>query len=165
MWPKQSEVRTFYGDPDPDHDGVPSRVWEMENLERISPPYRMVLAWDITRKVNSISVHKKCASSLHTILTNIAAHYGSEQLLEANRMHLYGGCYNFRMTRGGTTLSNHSYGCAIDLDPATNSLGRKHRESLGMMPFAVIKIFEAEGWYWGGRFTRPDCMHFEAIAR
>jgi hypothetical protein len=163
MWPKQSDVRAFYGDPDQDHDGIASRMWEVENLERIAPPYGMVLAWDKTRKLNSITIHKKCASSLFRILTKIADHYGSQEKLEAARMHLYGGAYNFRMMRGSTKLSMHAYGCAIDLDPASNGLGIKYREANGMMPMAVVNIFRAEGWRWGGDFKRPDCMHFEAV--
>lgn len=164
-WPKPAEVRAFYGDPDPDHNGVADRMWEMNSLERISPPYRMVLAWDTARRLNSITVHKKCASSLFRILEAIAKHYGSEQGIEANRMHMFGGTYAFRLTRGGVSLSMHSYACAIDLDPASNGLGRAWKESQGMMPEAVIDIFKGEGWAWGGDFKRPDAMHFEAITR
>ena len=78
-------------------------------------------------------------------------------------MHLYGGCYNFRLIKNSNRLSCHAWGAAIDLDPEKNPLGVKYDESKGMMPRAVINIFEAEGWKWGGRFTkRPDCMHFQA---
>lgn len=163
IWPTQKQAGEFYGNPDPHHEGVPDRVWELQNLERIAPPYRMVLAWDTVRRVNSILVHKKCASSLLRILTKIAEHYGSEQALEANRLHLYGGCYNFRMQRGSTKLSNHSYGCAVDLDPEGNPLGKPWDEKT-MMPTAVVKIFADEGWAWGGRWHRPDCQHFEAVS-
>ena len=161
-WPLQSQMKAFYGDPDASGDGVADRRWEIDNLERIKPPYRMVLAWDKTRTVSSIAVHKKCASSLLRILTGIAAHFGSEQAIEANRMHLYGGCYNFRMMRGSTKLSMHAYAAAIDLDPESNPLGMRYREASGMMPMAVVKLFEAEGWTWGGRWKRPDAQHFQA---
>jgi hypothetical protein len=34
-----------------------------------------------------------------------------------------------------------------------------------MMPRAVVDIFEAQGWKWGGNFsTKPDCMHFQATS-
>lgn len=161
-WPLQSQMKAFYGDPDAGGDGVADRRWEIDNLERIAPPYRMVLAWDKARTVSAIAVHKNCASSLLRILTNIADHFGSEQAIEANRMHLYGGCFNFRMMRGSTKLSTHSYAAAIDLDPEANPLGMRYKESAGMMPMAVVKIFEAEGWVWGGRWKRPDAQHFQA---
>lgn len=162
-WPTAAKVKEFYGDPDAGHDGVADRVWEMANIERFAPPYRMVLAWDPTKRVSAIACHKACASSLHRILTKIAEYFGSEQAIEANRMHMYGGAYNFRLMRGSTKLSMHSYGCSIDLDPASNGLGRAYKESMGMMPMAVVEIFKAEGWAWGGRWKRPDCMHFEAV--
>lgn len=163
-WPLQSQMKSFYGDPDASGDGVADRVWELNNLERITPPYRMVLAWDKSKKVNSITVHKKCASSLLRVLTKIAEHFGSEQAIEANRMHLYGGCFNFRTIRGHSVpvLSTHAYGAAIDLDPEMNPLGKRWRESDGMMPAAVVAIFQAEGWTWGGKWKRPDAQHFQA---
>lgn len=162
VWPLQSGTRHFYGDPDPDRDGVANRSWEDHNLVLITPPYRMVLAWDITAPVRKIRVHRKCEDSLLAILNNIADHFGSEQEIESNRLHLYGGCYNFRLMRGGTSLSMHSFGCAIDLDPSHNQLGKAYSEKDGMMPMAVVKIFEREGWVWGGRWHRPDCQHFQA---
>lgn len=79
-------------------------------------------------------------------------------------MDLFGGCYNYRRVSGRSQLSVHSWGAAIDLDPVNNPLGKKWRPDSGMMPEQVVAIFRAEGWRWGGDFTRPDCMHFEAIS-
>ena len=160
-WPKSRDVVAYYGDSDTGHDGIPDRTWELANLERFAPPYRMVLAWDTTKELHSITCHKKCASSLFKILTSICAHYGSQAAIEAARMHMFGGAYNFRLMRGSLKLSMHAYGCAIDLDPASNALGRPYKETLGMMPMAVVEIFEAEGAIWGGRWKRPDCQHFQ----
>ena len=56
----------------------------------------------------------------------------------------------------------HSYGCAIDLDPANNPLGRAWRSDAGMIPRFVIEAFTAEEWTWGGRWARPDPQHFQA---
>lgn len=163
-WPRQADVQTFYGQPDAGHDGIPDRVWEMEHLERFTPPYRMVLAWDHSKQLNSITCHKLCASSLLRILENIQAYYGTQEKLEQARMHLFGGAYNFRLMRGSTKLSMHSYGCAIDLDPEANRMGLEYKEDSGMMPMAVVRIFQNEGWKWGGRWSRPDAMHFEATS-
>jgi hypothetical protein len=30
------------------------------------------------------------------------------------------------------------------------------------MPDAVVKLFAAEGWVWGGPWSKPDGMHFQA---
>jgi hypothetical protein len=80
-------------------------------------------------------------------------------------MHLTGGVYNFRQISGSARLSLHSYGAAIDLDPAGNPLGRAWLADAGMMPLPVVAIFEAAEWKWGGRFkSRKDCMHFQATA-
>ena len=161
-WPKQSAMSAFYGNPDTNHDGMPDAAWEAANLISIKSPYRMVLAWDPSRTVSTIRVHKKCADSLLRVLTAIKAHYGTQEEIDAARMHLYGGCYNFRLMRGGSSLSIHSWGAAIDLDPERNGLGVTYNPAKGMMPQAVIDAFAAEGWVWGGKWSRPDGMHFQA---
>lgn len=159
VWPKQSyeELSAFYGDPDANSDGVPDRKWEDANLIGITPPYQMVLAWAPDTKLKTIRVHRKASESLAAVLADILAHYGSQQAIEAARMHLYGGCYQFRPMRGAARLSVHSWGCAIDLDPARNSLGAVPR-----IDRAVVAIFQKHGWVWGGNWTRKDGMHFQA---
>lgn len=163
-WPLQNAaaMNRYYGNPDSDRNGTPDRAWEDANLVAIVPPYRMVLAWDIKKPVKTIRVHKRCAESLSRVLAGILAHYGRQAAIEKARLHLYGGAYNFRLMRGGSSLSIHSWGAAIDLDPETNWFGRKYSERAGMMPMAVVKLFEAEGWTWGGPWSKGDAMHFQA---
>lgn len=161
MWPKQSKVHEFYGNPDTNFDGQPDPIWEQNNLVSVAPTYRMVLAWDKARVVQRIRVHRHVKGSLSNILTRVRDLYGNDQeKIEADGLHLFGGAYNFRLMRGGTSLSMHSYGCAIDLDPTRNPLGKAW--SQGMMPMKVVAIFEEAGWVWGGRWKRPDCQHFQA---
>jgi hypothetical protein len=60
-------------------------------------------------------------------------------------------------------LSLHAWGAAIDLDPDYNPVGWAWRRDAGMIPMAVVELFEAAGWRWGGQFKgRKDCMHFQA---
>lgn len=164
IWPPQNprDMSAFYGNPDPTGAGVPDRNWEDKNLINITPPYKMFLAWAPTQQVNTIKVNKACADALLRILTNIDQHYGSPEAIQKARMHLFGGCYNFRLMRGAAAMSIHSWGAAIDIDPVTNYFGRAYNASQGMMPLEVIKMFQAEGWVWGGMWSKPDPMHFQA---
>jgi hypothetical protein len=76
----------------------------------------------------------------------------------------WNGSYAARLVRGTTkgTLSAHAWGSAFDINAAWNGLGRKPApygtagSVLRLVPFA-----EQMGWYWGGRMSRPDGMHFE----
>lgn len=159
-WPLQRDCAIFYGNPDANGDGVPDRAWEDANLVTINPRWPMWLAWDIKVPVRSIRVHRKCSESLGRILDALASHYVTTEQIEQAGLHLYGGAYNFRLMRGSTKLSMHSYGCAIDLDPAHNQLGKSWRA--GMIPKEVVNAFEHEGWVWGGTWSRPDAQHFQA---
>lgn len=163
-WPKQdrASMNTFYGNPDANGDGLSDRVWEANNLTTIKPPYRMVLAWDTSKSISTIRCHKKVADSLLRVLNAIKAHYGTQEAIEKARMHLYGGCWNFRAMRGGHNLSVHSWGAAIDLDPEANAFGKRWKDGTGMMPRAVVDIFEREGWVWGGPWSKADAQHFQA---
>jgi hypothetical protein len=97
------------------------------------------------------------------VFEKILVHYGSFEEVKKARMHLFAGCFNFRLIGGASRLSTHSWGAGIDIDSERNPRTVKYDESKGMMPMAVVEIFKAEGWKWGGRFTTiPDCMHFQA---
>lgn len=165
-WPLQKDCRAYFGDPDSDGNGEPNRDWEDANLVRVVPQWKMYLAWSPAAQIKNIRIHRLVAPSLASVLGTIWAHYGhSQEHIEAARLHLYGGAYNFRLQRGSTKLSNHAYGAAIDLDPSNNPLGKAWNPDHGMMPMDVVQIFEAEGWTFGGRWQRPDAQHFESVKR
>lgn len=163
-WPSQdaAAMNAFYGNPDRNGDGFPDRQWEDRNLVFIKPPYEMVLAWDTTKNVTRLRVHKAIATSLTRCLIGVLDTYPNRQDLRRFGLHLWGGAYMFRLKRGGSTLSIHSWGAAVDINPTVNWYGRRYGEHLGMMPQKVVRIFADEGWTWGGLWRKPDAMHFQA---
>ena len=74
----------------------------------------------------------------------------------ADKLSTFDGCYNIRKVRGRDNLSTHSWGIAVDHDAETNRLGAP-----GKMDLQIVECFEKEGFVWGGRWTRKDCMHFQ----
>ncbi len=85
--------------------------------------------------------------------------------------------YGYRQS-GGVGLSNctlmsiHSYGAAIDINPADNDndyfLGAgndlRDKNNPYYIPEEVIQIFEKYGWFWGGDFSIcVDSMHFQYL--
>ena len=166
-WPYEipAQLQAFYGKFELGANGTPTQAWKDKNLTSFIAPYPLTLSWDLTKTATRVTCHKVVAPSLKKILQNILAHYGSLAELKKARMHLYGGCYEFRNIGGSHTLSLHAYGAAIDLDPEKNPRGKKYQDGIGMMPRAAVDIFAAEGWKWGGKFsTKPDCMHFQATS-
>lgn len=131
-------------------------------LVRIKLPYPMFLNWETKTIVKSIECHKLIADKLVAVFTDILAHYGIEEI---KRLQLddYGGCFNYRLMRGGTKLSRHSWGVAIDLDPDRNLL----RETTKTARFArpeyepMIDIFYKHGFKSLGVELGFDWMHFE----
>ncbi|MGV3561636.1 MAG: M15 family metallopeptidase [Nocardioides sp.] len=68
----------------------------------------------------------------------------------------YAGCYYPRFIAGSTTLSNHSFGTALDLNVPGNLRG-----TVGEMDRVVVSIFKKWGFAWGGDWSYTDPMHFE----
>ena len=68
----------------------------------------------------------------------------------------YAGCYYPRFIAGSTTLSNHSFGLAFDINVPGNQRG-----TVGEIDRGVVAIFERWGFAWGGRWGYTDPMHFE----
>jgi len=161
--PDTNSLVTFYGNPDINGDGLPDPIWEKVNITRIIPPYAMYLAWNPSQPVSKIAIHVNCAESLTRILKKIGETFNASERAYY-QLDMYGGGYNFRLMRGSNRLSVHSYGAAIDLAPSYNGLGMKYKPDTRMMPLKVVRIFEQEGWEWGGQWHRPDAMHFEATS-
>ena len=71
----------------------------------------------------------------------------------------YAGCYYPRFIAGTTSLSNHSFGLALDLNVPGNGRG-----TVGQMDRTVVSIFKRWGFAWGGDWGYTDPMHFEMNA-
>jgi D-alanyl-D-alanine carboxypeptidase len=71
--------------------------------------------------------------------------------------------YAHRAIQGTDVPSNHSWGLAVDINAGTNPMARAFRSDL---PPAVVAMWWAAGFYWGGWYTRrPSTMHFEYVRR
>ena len=70
----------------------------------------------------------------------------------------YGGCYSPRFINRNPAgrLSHHSWGIAVDVNVTENAYGTKADQDL-----RLVRIMEASGFTWGGRWVVPDGMHFE----
>lgn len=150
-WPADNEpaLKAYFGSPGE------------SQLVSLDLPYPMRIAWSRTDIITRTRCHRKVAESLHSILTDILRHYGSLTAVQAARMDLFGGIYNFRKMRNGNSWSRHSWGIAIDLDPDQNGLNTAW-PSLATMPRDVISIFDRQGWKSGGLAWGRDAMHFQA---
>lgn len=111
-------------------------------------------------KITRIAVHKKVAPVLDTIFQEILAKVPAETRKFAG-LHHFGGAFNYRLMRGGSKLSMHAYGAAIDFDPVNNQLGD---ETPRLADFPdIIAIFKKYGAVWGGDWKGRHCdgMHFQ----
>jgi hypothetical protein len=86
-----------------------------------------------------------------------------------------------RPTPGGSVLSAHSRGLAIDVNPFQNPYVRGdvvipelasayldrswHRPGMLRRGDAATEAFAAIGWTWAGAWGSPDHMHFSATGR
>jgi hypothetical protein len=131
-------------------------------LVTINLPYPMRIAWDTKTKVTRMRCHKDVAKNFEAVFNDLLAHYGYEKLVELG-IDLFGGCFNFRKMRGGSSYSKHSWGIAVDLDPARNTLKETSRTARFARPEykPMIDIFYKHGFISLGREKNYDWMHFE----
>jgi len=82
--------------------------------------------------------------------------------------------FNFRLKTGGSGLSRHAYGRAIDINPFQNPYIKKttvlpqgskydpDAEGTLTADHPVVRAFIELGWEWGGNWTTlKDYQHFE----
>lgn len=131
-------------------------------LVKIQLPYPMKLAWDTDTVVNSMMCHKLVANNFLAVFNEIHRTYGYDKIKELG-IDLFGGCFNYRKMRGGNSWSTHSWGIAIDLDPARNLLKETSKTARFARPEykAMIDIFYKHGFESLGREKNYDWMHFQ----
>lgn len=145
---KQLQERFGYFEWRPKKEGyieVLTRDW-LKNIVEVDLPV-----------VGLTRCHKEVMYSLFRIFTRILES-GLAHKIDKEDYQKWGGCWVPRCVKWDCSLgiSCHSFGVAIDINVSWNAYGTK-----GTQDKRIIKIFEDEGWLWGGTWKVPDPMHFE----
>jgi peptidoglycan hydrolase-like protein with peptidoglycan-binding domain len=150
QWPTQGDVQAFFGPP------ATSQVM-------LQTPYPLRLAWDPSTVVNRFQCHAKVVDAFRAVFQGALDHYGLERIQEL-RLDLFGGCFNHRPMRGGSALSMHSWGIAIDLDPERNQLSwNRSRAAFARPEYDPFwSIVRGQGLVSLGVERDFDWMHFQA---
>jgi len=148
-----NEIVKKYGKPNETGEGY---------LTTILLPYPMKLAWDLDTKVSKMKCHKLAAEPFLKVFNDLLAEYGLKEI-ERLGIDLFGGCFNYRKMRGGTSWSTHAWGIALDLDPARNKLKETAKTAMFARPEykPMIDIFYRHGFISLGIEENRDWMHFE----
>ena len=150
VWPTQKEVRSgksIFGAPG------------SNNLVRITPPYQL---WYDGARVSTIAVHKAVAEHVQAALREVLEYYGLDRI-RALGLDQYGGCYNYRKTTAGSSLSMHAWGIALDFCPEKNAYSTKAPEASLSAPECAAwwDIWERHGAISLGRACDKDWMHVQ----
>ena len=124
----------------------------------IAPEQSWVAAHIATEQVpilGSVTCNKLIFPQLTAALNDIISRGLADKIHPGE----YAGCYYPRFIAGTTSLSNHSFGLALDLNTPGNQRG-----TVGEMDRDVVAIFKKWGFAWGGDWHYTDPMHFEADA-
>jgi hypothetical protein len=148
---REQIIRKIYGEPG-----------DESNLVLLTLPYKMKLSWDIKTSVSRIRCNKNVRANLDMIFNDLLKIYGLSRIQELG-IDIFGGCYEHRPIRGGTRLSKHSWGIAIDLDPINNQLKwDKTKASFAKPEYQdMITTFYKYGFLSLGIEKNFDWMHFE----
>lgn len=153
VWPRQKDVPNVFGTPC------------KPPMKRLALPFPMKIAWDLKKEIHGFMIHEKVHDSAARVFEKIYAHYGDDGIEEIG-INLFGGCYNCKKITGGSgkNWSMHSWGIAIDFDPARNQLHSSHKQARLAKPDAVKfwELWEEEGWLSLGRARDFDWMHVQA---
>lgn len=141
-----------YGKPDPDG----------KYLVMIDLPFPLILQWGEYKTTKKMQVHKLLANKVKAIFEEILLVYGYDKIHELG-IDRFGGCFAFRVKRGGSDYSVHCWGAAIDLDPARNKLNETKKTARFARPEykPMIDIFYKHGFVSLGREADFDWMHFQ----
>lgn len=158
----QAELVKFFGDPR-GRNGEVNKKWFAENMVLFYPPYPVWFGDERKVQLKRMYVHKKCLKTFEGAFAETLKVFGLEKIKQLN-LDVSGGSFNYRLYRGGSNLSTHSYGCAIDMDPERNPFPKKWNAKHGL-PLDYVEIMEKHGFWWRGRDGDIDPMHFQCCWR
>jgi putative chitinase len=148
-WPREGDVRSFFGAPG-------------SNQTTLILPFKMRLAWDLSKSVTKTSCNVNVHDHLKRIWQRTLDKYGFEEI-QRLRLDLFGGCLNVRKKRGGSGWSMHAYGIAWDVDPERNALKMTRDDATLDSPEydAFWGFVYDEGAISLGKEKNFDWMHFQ----
>lgn len=150
-WPLQSECAKRFGNP-------AAARWGGANIAQVKCPWQLMMG---PLKIPYIKINKIAQPSLERVLAQVWDWAGKDPgkiaSIHANQ---FSGDWVVREARGLQMISMHAYGLAIDFDAPNNRLGSSKHFFTPKNP--LIAAFLAEGWTWGGTWSRPDAMHVQA---
>jgi hypothetical protein len=135
------------------------------NLVYCYPAYPMRVAWDKKVIITKFKCHRLVKNAFEAAFKEVLSVYGLQKIQELE-LDLFGGCYNFRLMRGGKDWSKHSWGIALDTDPEHNQLkwGRDRARMARPEYKAYLDIMDKHGFVSLGRAKNYDWMHVEVKA-
>lgn len=150
VWPKESELLSYFGQPG-------------ANQTLVKWPWPLRLSWQKETVITQFSCHVLVKDSLESVAERVLDVYGLDEIRRL-RLDLWGGCLNIRAKRGGTALSTHAWGIAIDWDPERNSLRstRATAQMAGLDYEAWWDAWTDHGWLSLGKARDFDWMHVQA---
>jgi len=115
-----------------------------------------MVVWDVPADREHGAIPKKiyCNKAMVAPLDQAFKNINDRGL--AAQVKTYDGCFNIRKKRGATSSSLHSWGIAIDINAAWNQFGKPPT-----MSAELVKCFTDAGFDWGGKWSKPDGMHFQ----
>lgn len=115
-----------------------------------------MMVWDVPTQLEVGVIPKKLYCNKDAVAPLSAAFKNLIDRGFVNELKTFDGCFNIRPQRGATSQSLHSWGIAVDVNAAWNSLGSTPTLSAGF-----VKCFTDAGFDWGGTWQRKDGMHFQ----
>ncbi len=102
----------------------------------------------------TVTCHRQMLRQLYGAMSEVQA-AGLGPLIDPSQ---YGGCWVARHIdfNPSKPISMHGWGLAVDMNVSTNQLGARPT-----LDARIVEIFDRWGFVWGGRWSRPDGMHFE----
>jgi hypothetical protein len=139
-------------------DWDPGRV-RLDLLLRAAYPKRGIIRIDFLG--HKALVHERAAPAFARVAARLQKAQAADPELRPFLAKL-GGTLNERNIAGTDRPSAHSWGIAIDINPALSNYWRWEKSGWSnQIPQAIVDAFEAEGFIWGGRWSHFDTMHFE----
>ena len=126
---------------------------------------KFMVIWDVPTALEHGAIPKRiyCNKDLIPLLEK-----AFKNLIDTghiSELKVWSGCFNIRNKRGARSLSLHSWGIAIDMNPLDNQFKKTRAQMIaaGKTPFTdgFVKCFKDAGFDWGGDWRTPDLMHFQ----